>query len=225
MFDIGSLISSGINYFSQRETNESNQENVTAANAMNSSIAQENRDFQYKMWQEQTAYNSPTAQMTRLQAAGLNPNLVYGQIAESKMSNPPSTPIAHSEAFQADAPKVDVRLGNPVAEYAQVKNLQALNKLQNINIQKSKAEAVSAAVDADYKNYELNTLKNSGMIKGDSGLFRTIGRSVPVGGQLLEKGSSKLTSFLGDKERAHYLLNPLAVEGKRFLKLNSFGGR
>lgn len=39
-------------------------------------------DYAYKqnlnMWNLQNAYNDPSAQMARLQAAGLNPNLVYG---------------------------------------------------------------------------------------------------------------------------------------------------
>lgn len=39
-------------------------------------------DYAYKqnlnMWNLQNAYNDPAAQMARLQAAGLNPNLVYG---------------------------------------------------------------------------------------------------------------------------------------------------
>ena len=35
-------------------------------------------DYNYRMWQEQNAYNTPSAQMERLAAAGLNPNLVYG---------------------------------------------------------------------------------------------------------------------------------------------------
>lgn len=34
-------------------------------------------------WNMQNAYNAPTAQMSRFKAAGLNPNLIYGQMTDS----------------------------------------------------------------------------------------------------------------------------------------------
>lgn len=43
--------------------------------AYNSSqLAQYNNDYQYWLWQQEQEYNSPTAQVERLKAAGLNPN-------------------------------------------------------------------------------------------------------------------------------------------------------
>lgn len=40
------------------------------------------RGWALEDWNNQNAYNSPTAQMERLKAAGLNPNLVYGKGAD-----------------------------------------------------------------------------------------------------------------------------------------------
>lgn len=66
----GGLASQGLasylNYQSQKETNEQNLQ-----------IARDNRDWQEKMWNMQNQYNSPQAQMQRLKAAGLNPDLMY----------------------------------------------------------------------------------------------------------------------------------------------------
>lgn len=213
---LAQLVGSGINYFSQRETNESNVEMQSQANAMNSSIAQENRDFQYKMWKEQTAYNSPQAQMTRLQAAGLNPNLVYGQIAESKMSAPPATPIAHYDAAKLEAPGVgDV---NPVAIYQQVKNMQALNALQNTQLVKEKAAAISAASNAQYDVYSNTEAMKRGVTKYDTPIVRT-GRAL---GDIFNRisdwsygklnldsrtSSQRLADIVGDSERAHITLD------------------
>ena len=42
-------------------------------------LAKYQNEFNYKMWQQQNAYNSPAAQMARYQEAGLNPMLIYGQ--------------------------------------------------------------------------------------------------------------------------------------------------
>lgn len=41
------------------------------------------------MWNKQNEYNSPSAQMSRLKAAGLNPNLMYGQGSTGNASSAP----------------------------------------------------------------------------------------------------------------------------------------
>ncbi|AXH73594.1 MAG: DNA pilot protein [Microviridae sp.] len=50
------------------------------------------RQFQEEMWNKTNAYNSPEQQMARLKAAGLNPNLVYGNGATTTAQN--ITPMA-----------------------------------------------------------------------------------------------------------------------------------
>lgn len=55
------VVGSGINAFSQNRTNK------------------KSRKFQEEMWNKTNAYNHPKQQMQRLQEAGLNPNMVYGQ--------------------------------------------------------------------------------------------------------------------------------------------------
>lgn len=47
-----------------------------------------NNDFQYKMWQENNAYNTPEAQMKRLLEAGLNPHLAYGSVSTGNSGSP-----------------------------------------------------------------------------------------------------------------------------------------
>lgn len=60
---VGGLISHG-DVKEQYKYNKKLQDNAFAHNL--------------EMWNRQNAYNTPSAQMERLQAAGLNPNLVYG---------------------------------------------------------------------------------------------------------------------------------------------------
>lgn len=43
-----------------------------------------------EMWNKQNAYNSPSAQMARLEAAGLNPQLAYGSLSAGEASQPPA---------------------------------------------------------------------------------------------------------------------------------------
>lgn len=62
-------------------------------------------------WERNNAYNSPQAQMQRLQEAGLNPNLVYG--TGSATQNTPPPPQVDFKAPQMRAPQFD---GGQVAD-------------------------------------------------------------------------------------------------------------
>lgn len=82
-----------------------------------------------KMWDMQNEYNSPKAQMERLRAAGLNPNLVYGSgtVANTSSNSP-----------QYNAPEIGKHLSNGVLAYAQMKkntlemeNMKAQNNVIN----------------------------------------------------------------------------------------------
>ena len=48
-----------------------------------------------QMWNQQNAYNSPAAQMKRLEDAGLNPNLAYGNLASGQAGSPPQLEAAN----------------------------------------------------------------------------------------------------------------------------------
>lgn len=87
-------------------------------------------DYQYKLQQEaidrQNFYNSPTEQMKRLSAAGLNPNLVYGSGVDGNQSSAASPSIAN----------VRGQMGNPLQDaaqqYLQAKQMQ-LNEIKTRN--------------------------------------------------------------------------------------------
>lgn len=75
-------------------------------NSNNIKLAREQREWDYRMWKENNAYNSPQAQKQRLQDAGFNPALALTNGAMSSgVSNSPSggqtapvtdfSPIAH----------------------------------------------------------------------------------------------------------------------------------
>jgi len=57
-------------------------------------------------WELQNSYNSPQAQMARLQAAGLNPNLVYGNGATATSGSAPDTPNA--QPYKPNTPQFDL---------------------------------------------------------------------------------------------------------------------
>lgn len=169
---------------------------VSEANSTNVSLARENRAWQEAMWNKQTEYNSPVSQMTRLRDAGLNPNLAYGQIADSKMASVPTI----------SSPSVDPVVYHPVnrvmdtlASYQQVKNMQVLNAKNNIELATAKSVAERAAADAKYAKYETEKLIDVGALKGDPLLLRSITR----GGGILNDKFRSLWDFLGREENSH----------------------
>ena len=73
-----------------------------ASSALNNKYAQQQMQLQNQMnieqWNRENQYNSPTAQMQRLSAAGLNPNLVYGNGATTLSASSPKLEAAQKKA-------------------------------------------------------------------------------------------------------------------------------
>lgn len=75
------------NIFSTIHTNHTNKE-----------IAKETNDANVALWREQAKYNSPSEYMKRLQEAGLNPQLAYGNLGQTFASAAPQMQAAKMQA-------------------------------------------------------------------------------------------------------------------------------
>lgn len=76
-------------------------------------------------WNMQNAYNSPSQQMQRFKEAGLNPNLVYGQ-----MTNSPVIRSTEAKAPDFVAPRLDTSgIGSSLGMYYDLKQKQATTEL------------------------------------------------------------------------------------------------
>jgi len=96
-------------------------------------------------WRMMADYNSPAAQMARLKAAGLNPNLVYGSGADAQVNSMPRS--ADTRTVQPMQPEFNV--GSVLGSYydarikeAQIDNLQAQNM---VILEEAKLKAINAA--------------------------------------------------------------------------------
>lgn len=98
-------------------------------NQANRQLAQYSYEQQKQMIAEQNEYNSPSAQMARYQEAGLNPNLIYGNISSGNQSQ-----IAKYQAPTMQAPKIDMQSATSMAS-----NILGL-KQQLENIKKTENE-------------------------------------------------------------------------------------
>jgi hypothetical protein len=135
---LGALGSSLIGMSSQRKANIQNMELAKYQN--NWQTAENERAYarNLEMWNMQNAYNAPTAQMSRLRQAGLNPNLVYGNgvTGNSAGSAPQYEPAKIQRAHMEPYRGWNLGLSDAASLYmaarqnkAQVENMEAQNKL------------------------------------------------------------------------------------------------
>lgn len=123
---VGGLLGASIG--GQFDTNRANAKAVADANEWN-----------YQLWREQMAYNTPANQVARLRAAGLNPNLFYSQGDPGNASSSPTMRPAEYDYNYAKA--ID-----KLAVYYQLQNLQAQN--ENLRAQTGNIAAQTAATKA-----------------------------------------------------------------------------
>lgn len=110
----------------------------------NFKYAKKMADYQNTMniqnWRMQNEYDSPSAQMARLDEAGLNPNLVYGS----------GTVVGNSShqipSYQAPSPDF------PAAKFQLPDVLAVMSAFQNMQVQSTQAKSIEA--DVTKKNIE-----------------------------------------------------------------------
>lgn len=114
------------------------------------------RKFQVEMYDKANAYNAPRAQMERLRSAGLNPNLAYGNLADSKATaiNPlPSKAIPMpnvGEMMQSTIGQiVDLQQKRLQNDNLEVQTINALQTGKNLGYLGDKAQAEIESINHD----------------------------------------------------------------------------
>lgn len=133
------------NLLAQQEANEANRRLQEDANRQN-----------VQLWNQQNEYNTPAAQMKRLETAGLSPQLAYGQIADSRSGTAPTMEAPHYEAAKYN----DTGLLEKLATYQQIINYQEMNK--------------KVQLDNLYNAYDINTHMKRGTLRTDPSLLKEI---------------------------------------------------
>ena len=107
------------------------------------------RRFQEKMWNQTNKYNSPREQMKRLQDAGLNPNLVYGQSSggAAGTADQPSMPNFNTPEFE----KVAQPLAQGAMQYFNAKQIESGIEVNNARTEEIKQDTINKGIDAVQK--------------------------------------------------------------------------
>lgn len=107
-------------------------------------------------WHMQNAYNSPAAQMQRMKAAGLNPNLVYGNGADATANQAPRAadpgsyhPNERNYGFIGSAAEAGIMsYYDTQLKQAQVDNLAAQKEVMNQDRLLKAAQTIATTVNA-----------------------------------------------------------------------------
>lgn len=151
---VGGLAGAAASVYSTNQQNKNIDKQLAAQqreNALNReynlNLAKMQNQWSVEQWNRENAYNSPQAQIARMKAAGLNPDMMYGGGVSGNLSasspqmtsGAPSSPIDWSNLANKKT------IGTAVAEALQLEQMRA-------NIRKTDAEAGVTESDAKYRD-------------------------------------------------------------------------
>lgn len=125
----------------QKEENQKNRE-------YNLNLAKQQNAWNREQWNLENQYNTPSNQMARMKAAGLNPDLVYGNGAAQSVaaaspemaSGAPSSPVDVMSNI-ANRKTVGDVVQNGISQYYQTRMAEASLEKTQAETEKTKAEA------------------------------------------------------------------------------------
>lgn len=175
---------------------------------------QANLDF----WNMQNAYNSPQAQIERYQAAGLNPNLIYGQSNTADQLSAASSPSYSTTSMQAEqmiggsgvGDDLRAGIGDPIQEYYQIKQME--QSLENARLQGKLIESQTNKnnMDALFGETRNNFLKSSEPYWAQNAQFDNVAKKISN-----DISSANLSALLFQNQ------NLLPLKAKELQLLNS----
>ena len=113
--------------------------------------------FNLDMWNRQNAYNTPAAQVQRLMAAGLNPNLAYGQLGAGEAGALTSA----GANYKGEAPQLSGDFAGSVQSFMSNKRAEELHQKQmtsmDLDNEKKAIDNEMSRQDLDdYSAFKLN---------------------------------------------------------------------
>lgn len=173
--------SSYINYINQRKQNSANRqwENYWNMQSMDFQSREAERSYERQkemydyMFQKENDYNSPSKQMQRLRAAGLNPALLAGSAVDAGSSavSAPASPQASANMGSSALPAAQYD-ANSIAEMAKAISQIGLNDAQ---IRKSNKE-----IEKIGSEIELNKKQQNKLLKETETLQYTLEDILPT---------------------------------------------
>jgi hypothetical protein len=165
---LGGLGSSAMNNKAVQDTNKANMEIAKYQAQWQQQENEKAYQRSLNMWNLQNEYNSPTQQMARIRAAGLNPNLVYGNGVTGNSSG--STPQYEPAKFNAPTMQAyrgwNLGISDAISQFlayrtakAQVDNMEAQNNLIRQQTATEATKQANIAASTSRSEFDLNMAK------------------------------------------------------------------
>lgn len=165
---LGGVGSSAMNNKAVQDTNKANMEIAKYQAQWQQQENEKAYQRSLKMWNLQNEYNSPTQQMARIRAAGLNPNLVYGNGVTGNSAG--STPQYEPAKFNAPTMQAyrgwNLGISDATSQYlayrtvkAQVDNMEAQNSLIRQQTATEATRQANVAASTARSEFDLNMAK------------------------------------------------------------------
>lgn len=165
---LGGLGSSAMNNKAVQDTNKANMEIAKYQAQWQQQENEKAYQRSLEMWNLQNEYNSPTQQMARIRAAGLNPNLVYGNGVTGNSAG--STPQYEPAKFNAPTMQAyrgwNLGISDATSQYlayrtakAQVDNMEAQNSLIRQQTATEATRQANVAASTARSEFDLNMAK------------------------------------------------------------------
>lgn len=165
---LGGLGSSAMNNKAVQDTNKANMEIAKYQAQWQQQENEKAYQRSLNMWNLQNEYNSPTQQMARIRAAGLNPNLVYGNGVTGNSAG--STPQYEPAKFNAPTMQAyrgwNLGISDAISQFlayrtakAQVDNMEAQNGLIRQQTATEATRQANIAASTSRSEFDLNMAK------------------------------------------------------------------
>ena len=165
---LGGLGSSAMNNKAVQDTNKANMEIAKYQAQWQQQENEKAYQRSLNMWNLQNEYNSPTQQMARIRAAGLNPNLVYGNGVTGNSAG--STPQYEPAKFNAPTMQAyrgwNLGISDAISQFlayrtakAQVDNMEAQNSLIRQQAATEATKQANIAASTSRSEFDLNMAK------------------------------------------------------------------
>lgn len=192
-----SLAGNIANAISTKQTNQRQQD-------YNAQMYDRQRADALADWNMQNAYNSPSQQMQRFKEAGLNPNLIYGQ-----MTNSPVVRSTDMKTPDFVAPKMG-DLGNTLSKYFETRQQDLTIKNQEKALELADANIAKVQADTRYTESNTNVRNLEGSLKQST--FGSDAETAYQRGQLLKGQVQQIMYDTLNKKQQNEQINPLVID-------------
>ena len=165
---LGGIGSSAMNNKAVKDTNKANMEIAKYQARWQQQENEKAYQRSLNMWNLQNEYNSPTQQMARIRAAGLNPNLVYGNgvTGNSTGSTPQYEPVKFNAPTMQAYRGWNLGISDAISQFlayrtakAQVDNMEAQNSLIRQQTATEATKQANIAASTSRSEFDLNMAK------------------------------------------------------------------